>query len=96
MDSGFGRVSEVILLVWGISSFSWESIRLALSEDFIAFLIVFSMMRGTADSGFGRVLEVILLVWGTLLFLFFVFDDAKDRRKWFWKGLGGNPFGIGD
>ena len=27
-DSGYGRVLEVILLVWGISSLIWESIRL--------------------------------------------------------------------
>ena len=29
--------------------------------------------------------------------LFFsVFGDVRDRRQWFWKGFGGNPFGMGD
>ena len=27
---------------------------------------------------------------------FSVFDDARDRGQWFWKGFGGNPFGMGD
>ena len=27
---------------------------------------------------------------------FSVFNDARDRGQWFWKGFGGNPFGIGD
>ena len=27
---------------------------------------------------------------------FRVFDDARDRGQWFWKGFGGNPFGMGD
>ena len=53
-------------------------------------------MHGTADSGFGWVLELIILEWVTLLFLFSVFGDARDRRQWFWKGFGGNPFGMGD
>ena len=29
--------------------------------------------------------------------LFFsVFNDARDRGQWFWKGFGGNTFGMGD
>ena len=27
---------------------------------------------------------------------FSVFDDARDRGQWFWKGFGGNPFGMGE
>ena len=27
---------------------------------------------------------------------FSVFDDARDCGQWFWKGFGGNPFGMGD
>ena len=27
---------------------------------------------------------------------FSVFDDARDRGQWFWKGFRGNPFGTGD
>ena len=27
---------------------------------------------------------------------FCVFGYARDRGQWFWKGFGGNPFGMGD
>ena len=27
---------------------------------------------------------------------FSVFNDTRDRGQWFWKGFGGNPFGMGE